>query len=382
MRSNLKIELKEGNDADPAALVTKALGDFQLAFDARLKDVETKTASNDNSKLADRLDKLEAKAGRPSLTADNDNTDTKLETKAFADYLRNPNSVLETKTLRVSSDAQGGYLAPVEFTQEFIRDLVLFSPIRSIATVKPTSFASVSLLKRTAITNSKWKGELADSEESEPAFGGLEIPTREINTFVDVSNQLLQDSAADVNAEVRLALAEDFGQKEGVSFVSGSGPLQPRGLLTHPDVETWLSGNATSVTVSGLTEFIYRLPAFYRNRGTWLMNGLTLASLRMLANTFGQPFWQPSLALGQPETLLGYPVLEIPDMPGIAANATPILFGDFKTAYRIVDRVELSTLVNPYSLATKGATRIHATRRVGADVVQPKAIVKLKIATA
>ena len=112
------------------------------------------------------------------------------------------------------------------------------------------------------------------------------------------------------------------------------------------------------------------------------MNGLTLASLRMLANTFGQPFWQPSLALGQPETLLGCPVLEIPDMPDVAANATPILFGDFETAYRVVDRVELSTLVNPYTLATKGATRIHATRRVGADVVQPKAIVKLKIATA
>lgn len=381
MNTLARLELKDADDeTDPATIVTKALAGFQTALDDRLKPIETKSA--DDAKFKARLDAMEAKFNRPGLTADNDNTDTKLETKAFADYLRNPNSVLvETKTLRVSSDPQGGYLAPVEFTQEFIRNLVLFSPIRSIASVRPTSFGSVSMIKRTGITNAKWKGEIEESEESEPAFGGLEIPVREMNTYVDISNQLLQDSAVDVNAEVRLALAEDFGQKEGIAFLSGSGPLQPRGLLTHPEVQTWLSGAASSVTVNGLTDLLYRLPAIYRNRGTWLMNGSTLSALRQLQNTFAQSIWQASLAAGQPETLLGRPVLEIPHMPDMAANSFPIMFGDFESAYRIVDRIELSTLVNPYSLATKGATRIHATRRVGADVIRPKAIVKLKIAT-
>ncbi|MGE0524382.1 MAG: hypothetical protein AB7O60_15280 [Variibacter sp.] len=39
---------------------------------------------------------------------------------------------------------------------------------------------------------------------------------REINTYVDISNQLLADSSGVAEAEVRMALAEDFGQKEGL----------------------------------------------------------------------------------------------------------------------------------------------------------------------
>lgn len=373
MKTTNALEFKDTGDADdPTAEVAKQLAELKTAL-------ETK-AANDNTKLTERLDRIEAKVNRPTgKPAANDN-EPDLETKAFEAYLRNPNSVLETKTLRVSDDTRGGYLAPVDFTNEFIRDLVLFSPIRSIATVKTTAFSSVSLLKRTGITNAKWKGELADSEESEPLFGGLELPIREINTYVDISNQLLQDVAADVNAEVRLALAEDFGQKEGLAFVSGSGPLQPCGLLLNSAISWYQLPSAAVITFGELIEIMHSLPAFYRNRGTWLMNGKTLGMMRSIQNSLGQPIWQPSVAAGFPETLLGRPVLEVPDFPDIGANKSPIMFGDFATGYRIVDRIDLAMLVDPYTRRTQGATRIHATRRVGADVVQPKAMVRIQMA--
>jgi len=77
---------------------------------------------------------------------------------------------------------------------------------------------------------------------------------------------------------------------------------------------------------------------------------------------------------------LGRPVVEVPDMADIGAGTEPIAFGDIATAYRIVDRLSLSILVNPYLLATKGITRIHATRRVGGAIVQPAAVKKIKCA--
>ena len=86
-------------------------------------------------------------------------------------------------------------------------------------------------------------------------------------------------------------------------------------------------------------------------------------------------------ASGQPETILGRPVVEVVDMEDVGAAAEPILFGDIATAFRIIDRLELSILVNPYILATNGVTRIHATRRVGSAVVQPAAIKKIRCAT-
>jgi HK97 family phage major capsid protein len=66
------------------------------------------------------------------------------------------------------------------------------------------------------------------------------------------------------------------------------------------------------------------------------------------------------------------------DMPNVAASAYPIIFGDW-SGYRIVDRVGLSVLVNPYIRATEGITRMHATRRVGGRAIQAAKFRKLKI---
>lgn len=196
-----------------------------------------------------------------------------------------------------------------------------------------------------------------------------------------ISNELLADSGGSAEQEVRLALGEDFGKKESTAFVNGTGVQQPEGFMTNPDIEAIVNGHATNLSTDKLIDLMYALPAQYRNAGSWAMNGTTLAAVRKLKNgTTGEYLWQPSIQAGQPETILGRPVMEMIDMPDIASGAFPIIYGDF-SAYRIVDRLSMSILVNPYLLATKGLTRIHATRRVGGRVIQPARFRKLKTAT-
>ncbi len=372
-------------ETDPADLVTKALAEMASGIEGRLKAIETKA---DTTAIVARLDKIEAKANRPAAGGGKqEDEDAAIQRKAFGTYLRMGDRAPadELKTLVVSSDPQGGYLATPEMSTEFIRDLVEFSPIRPLATVRSTSSASVSYPKRTGITNAKWKGELQASESSEPTFGQVDVTIREINTYVDVSNALLADSAGMAEAEVRLALAEDFGAKEGLAFVKGNGVLAPEGIMVNASVGYTPTGNASTLGTTPadvLIDCLYSLPAAYRNRGTWLMNGSTLAAVRKLKDgTTGVYLWQPSYAAGQPETILGRPVIEVPDMDDIGSAAEPIVFGDIATAYRIVDRLALSILVNPYLLATNGITRIHATRRTGGAVVAPAAIKKVRCAT-
>jgi len=50
------------------------------------------------------------------------------------------------------------------------------------------------------------------------------------------------------------------------------------------------------------------------------------------------------------------------------------------SGYRIIDRVGLTTLRDPYSLATNGQVRFHARKRVGADITHPDRFIKLKCA--
>jgi len=366
------------DNTDPAAAEVKT------ALDALTADVKQATAPV--ADLAKRLESVEAKLARPNIAADKKDEPT-AERKAFGVYLRHGDRtpVDELKTLTVSGDPQGGYLAPAEMSSEFIRDLVQFSPIRGLATVRGTASPSVTYPRRTGITNAKWKGETQTQEESEPTFGQVEIPVREINTYVDISNQLLADSAGVAESEVRMALTDDFGQKEAVSFVKGDGTLQPEGIMVASGVAYTFTGNASTLgsdPAGLLIDHYYSLPAAYRNRGTWLMNSKTIAAIRKLKDpTTGTFLWQPALVAGQPETLLGRPLVEAVDMDDIGAAKEPILFGDIATAYRIVDRLALSILVNPYIQATNGITRIHATRRVGAAVVQPAAVRKIRCAT-
>lgn len=376
------LEFKDDN-TDPIELVTKSLGDLTKSVDDRLKAIETKS---DTTKLVERLDKLEAKSNRPG-TGDVKDPDAALETKAFGAYVRSgiiTPDPLELKTLIVSSDPQGGYLAPTEMAAEFIRDMVQYSPIRGLASVRGTTAPAVSYPKRIGRTNAKWKGETQTQETGEPTFGQLEIPVREINTYVDISNQLLADSAGAAESEVRMALAEDFGLKEGLSFLKGTGPLQPEGLLVASGVAYTPTGNASTLGSNPadlLIDVFYSLPAAYRNAGSWLLNSTTLAAIRKLKDgTTGTYLWSPGFQ-GQADTILGRPVVDCPDMDDVGSGATPIAFGDIKTTYRILDRVGLSILVNPYINATNGITRIHATRRVGGAVVQPAALRKIKCAT-
>ncbi|MEX0404046.1 phage major capsid protein [Aquibium sp. LZ166] len=382
-RSALPIETRED---DPLAEATAAVEELRSAAEQHRTQLDERLATELRT-VTDRIAGIETRLNRPGTQQQEQRNEPAAETRAFGTYLRMGDRAPadELRTLTVSSDPQGGYLAPAELSSEFIRELVEFSPIRSLATVRSTSAPSVSYPRRTGITNAKWKGETQSQEGSEPGFGQVEVPIREVNTFVDISNQLLADSGGAAEAEVRLALAEDFGQKEGLAFVKGTGTLQPEGIMAHAGVGYTFSGNASTLGTNPadlLISHMYALPAAYRARGTWLMNGSTLAAIRKLKDgTTGVYLWQPSYAAGQPETILGRPVIEVPDMDDIGAGAEPILFGDIATAYRIVDRVALSILVNPYLRATDGITRIHATRRVGAAVVQAAAIRKVRCAT-
>ncbi|WP_234838161.1 phage major capsid protein [Sinorhizobium medicae] len=117
----------------------------------------------------------------------------------------------------------------------------------------------------------------------------------------------------------------------------------------------------------------------HANSGVWLMNRKTLGTIRQWKDGNGRYLVLDPITAGGVSTLLGRPIVEMPDMDDIGAGKFPILFGDL-SGYRIIDRVGLSTLRDPYTLAGKGQVRFHARKRVGADVTHPDRFIKLKVA--
>lgn len=363
---------------DRVAAVEDAMG----TIDTRLAAVEDAVGA-----VAKAAGRIEQKLARPGvMTRAEEPAD--MQKKAFAGFLRSGREALgvdEVKSLRVADDAAGGYLAPADFAAEVIKGIVTFSPVRQAARVGSTASGSVILPKRTGKPTASWVGETEARTETGSTYGQVEIPVHEMAAYVDVSQRLLEDAAVNVEAEVAFDLAEEFGRLEGNALVSGNGAKKPFGFMADTAVSYTPTGNAStlgSAPADTLITLMYAMPAFYRTSGVWMMNGNTLATIRKLKDGQGNFLWQPSYQEGQPETILGRPVIEAPDMADIGSAAEPIVFGDFARAYRIYDRAALSVMRDPYSQATSGLVRFHARRRVGGAVVLSEALRKLRCATA
>jgi HK97 family phage major capsid protein len=285
----------------------------------------------------------------------------------------------ERKALLQGDDTTGGFLTVPEIEQEILKGIVLMSPFRSVTRVTTIGSRSLQIRKRTGTFAASWTGEgVQQTEATGLTYGLEEIYARQLTAFVDISNENLEDSAFDLEGELSAEAAEQFGVAEGKAFISGSGTQQPEGILTNTQIAQVNSGASGALTADGLIKIWGALKSGYQ--GTWLFNRGTLAAIRQLKDSNGQYLWQPGLAGNVPNQILGSPYVEMPDMPDVAANALAVAYGDFRRGYRIVERLAMTVLRDPFSQATRGMVRFVFRRRVGGQVINPDAIKLQKIA--
>lgn len=368
--------------------------------------VQEKLDKIDESKK--RLDDIETKMGRPPVPPMPGEDDSPKENKAagfhyevksaydkafFDVYLGKGQKFLtpeESKALIIGSDPSAGFLTSVEYGREIIKAITEFSPIRAEATVRTTKGTEISFPKRTALPDTHWVGEISERVEDEKLEYGMEkLTPHEMISFKKISLQQLEDAAFSLANELGEAFGEALGLKEGTGFISGSGVLQPEGILVSPGVGETETLVASLINANDIMALPYTIGQGYRRNGKWYMNDKTIAAIRLLRadvlaadDKLGPFLWQNSLIAGQPPTLAGYPVISCPDMPDIADNAFPIVFGDMRKAYMIVDRIAIQIQELRERYAEYGLVGYIARKRVDGQVVLPAAIKKLKISSA
>lgn len=369
-------------DTPPADTRLTALEGAVSGIDKRLKSVEDSMGTT-----AKGVSRIETMLRRPGTAATTDDTGAAApERKAFESYLRGGTAGMEfteVKTLRTGDDTSAGYLAPSEFIAEVDKNIVLWSPVRQLATVRNTARGSVELPKRIGRPTATWVEELEDRDDTETGsrYGKSAYEVKELTAYVDVAFSTLEDAAVDIFAELAADLAEEFGQAEGEAFVTGNGVKRPMGFMSDATIPTVASGDAAKITADSLIDAFHALPSPYRTNAVWGMNSATLGAVRKLKTTTGEYLLSMTGLAGSPvTTILGRPVVELPDMPDIAAGAIPLVFGDFAQGYRVFDRVGFSLLRDDLTQRTKGKCRFHARKRVAGGVRKSEALRKLIVA--
>lgn len=321
------------------------------------------------------------------------------ETKQFVDrYLRHGNAAgIEVKAIDGTADSTGGYAVPREIDAAIASTLVAISPIRAIANVVTVGSAGYRKLVTSGGVQSGWAAEnAARPETGTPVFHEIAPPMGDLFANPAATQAMLDDAGFDLEGWLAQEIATEFARAEGAAFVNGDGANKPKGFLQAPQshlgddtrpfgtiqyLATGVDGDfPASEPEDRLVDLVQSLRAPYRQGAVFVMNGFTLAMIRKMKTAEGQFLWSPGLVAGQPDTLLGYPVVETEDMPDIGSGTTPIAFGNFRAGYLVAERGETAILRDPFS--HKPFVHFYATRRIGGAVADSQAIKLMKFSAA
>ncbi len=292
---------------------------------------------------------------------------------AFMGYIRT--GAPEYRDALLAPNSAGGFTVPREFMAQLVEYRTHFGVIRQVSnTFSTTGGQTMDLPLLTGRGAAGWTNEAAAYNETDEVFGSVVFGAHKMTRIVQVSEELLQDSAFDIGG----LLARRFGQSlavlENTSFITGDGSGKPTGITNAAGLATGkTTSGATAITFDEVIDLIHSVTAPYRSpESKFIMADSTVSYLRKIKTGVASDLryiWQTSAEAGVPDRLFGYPVFIDPDMPAIATGNDTIAFGDFSQAYWIRDAgpIQIKRLDERY--ADTGQVGFLCSARVDGKVV-------------
>lgn len=343
--------------ADMQALNTKAETEGRdlnteerSSYDKMMADVVAFKARYDRAEEQDSLEKeltrsaghiVDSLAGRSiseTRSATGDKTVTREYKSALDTYLRTGDQT-QLRALTVSAD--GGYTIPTDVASNFVLALNRGSVMRKAgASVLKTSKNTV--IPVSSVVTGGWEAEATTFDTADPTLSSFNASAFKYTVKSLLSNELLSDSAIDIQAFITERFMDAISQKTDDAYIAGagSGSNQPTGLLTTATTKAVAS--ATTFTNAELLTHFYALPAQYRADPTtaWIMNDSTLGFIAGMAIdlTHKIPF-TPGTKAGEPDQLFYKPCYSSAAMPSAFTTGQKLLVVGATRYYQIVDRI-------------------------------------------
>lgn len=363
--------------------------------------------------LQERIEQIEALSDRPRGASNDVNytPDEREHRSKFLDWIRKPRdhqaknilaeaeSEIQKKSVVIGTDASGGYAVPELIAKEIERRVAVQNPFRSLVEVIKVGSSDFKKLVSKNAAGTGWAAEAGTRSETAtsdivactPTFGVL-------YAYPKASEEAMQDIFFDVGSWLAQEAADGFALAECTAIWSGSGSARPSGLTnttpTSADdgasperaataleyVATGSSPVTTNPSMDDLIELLYTVKTQYlAGPGVgWVMNRTVARGIRSIKDTTNNYIWERSTQIGQPESLLGFPVYLTDALPNVAANAFPIAFGNFRRGYLLADHASGLRITVDDNITTPGYTKFYIRKRVGGKVANNEAVKLLK----
>ena len=283
-----------------------------------------------------------------------------------------------TATQVVGTDALGGYGVPQGFSGEVDIALAFTGELERLARAFNTESGNLVPYptNNDTATDAVLTAEAAESTIQDLTLGVVNLNAYKYTSLVKVSEELMQDAGFDLTGFVIEQLGERIARATNSAFTVGTGSSQPSGIVTGSSLGK-TAASATAITSGEILDLIYSVNKAYRNSASFglMMNDSTVAAVRALGlsvtNDF--PVFVPSMAIGEPDRIMGIPVYVNNDISEISTGAKSIICGDMsKFIVRSAGNVVVERIDEQYKSA--GITAFRAKVRKDSHVLDATAI--------
>ncbi len=293
----------------------------------------------------------------------------------------------EVRALTEGVDAEGGYLAPAQLLAGIEREALDLEQIAPRANTINASVRAIQMIKGVDGITFQWVAERQQKPEDQPGFARAQIVAHTAAVIVRVSDELLEDTTFNLEAYLRVLAAEAKVEGEEIAFVAGSGNLQPFGVLTRINGETgtpnrYTTGAAGTLAGDDFVRALYALRPRYRRRAVWVLGTQAILAARLLKDTTNNYLWQPGLQAGEPDSILGKPLIESEADPvdnPIATGNDIGFVGDLRR-YTILRRLQMQVKRLEELYAETDEVGFRFRFRTGGDVQNTAAFRSIRIA--
>jgi HK97 family phage major capsid protein len=251
--------------------------------------------------------------------------------------------VLETRgtnTQIVTTNSLGGYLVPESFSNELELMGLWSGGMMEASRIYNDTIGGV--LPWPTADDTSVDGEIVGqgvaANVSDVTIGNVLFNDFTIDSkIIKIARELIRDERVGLLRTVLAELlAERLSRKVNKVLTNGTGTGEPYGLTVASTTTGVTTASATAIIASELVDMVYSVDKYFTAspKAAWMMNRTTLGYLRKLDFTTNTThLFADRVIAGEPDMLLGYPVIINNDLPSISsapiAATKYIYFGDF-----------------------------------------------------
>lgn len=308
-------------------------------------------------------------------------------------YELTPDEVRAVQHVRAASltDAAGGYAVSTVLDPTIIltgtHNGLTANPVRQLANVVQITGDNYNVVQSAGVTAS-YVAEATEATDNAPTLAIKTITPYKAHAFVPFTVEIQGDWAA-MESEMGRLLMVAKDDLEIDKFTLGTGSTQPLGvaydMYTNYTGQTQASATGDTFAAADIYALANKVANRFRYRGAFMANELIFDKIRQFGAA-EKDIFQSSIDLDRPNTILGRPAYGNAAMDGTYGSGENyvMLFGDFREAYTIVDRVGMSVELVPHVFGgtnnyPMGIRGLYAWWRNGAAVVNSSALATLNI---